>query len=62
MDVPMFTSSSASLPFTLNPLEASRWPLMERLPGLAFPEGGVEATPVMITEPGCAVLTGTMPG
>ena len=62
MEVPMFTSSSTSLPFTLNPLEASRWPLMERLPGLASPEGGVEATPVITTAPGCAVLAGTMPG
>jgi hypothetical protein len=52
IDVPMFTSSSTSLPFTLNPLEASRWLLMERLPGLASPDGGVEATPVMMTAPG----------
>ena len=62
IDVPMFTSSSTSLPLTRKPLDASRCPLMERFPGLASPEGGVEATPVMITAPGCAVFTGTMPG
>ena len=48
----MFTSSSTSLPFTRKPLEVSRWPLIERLPGLASPDGGVEATPVIITAPG----------
>jgi hypothetical protein len=58
----MFTSSSTSLPFTRKPFDASRWPLMERLPGLALPEGGVDATPVMMTAPGCAVFCGTMPG
>ena len=62
IDVPMFTSSSASLPFTRKPFDDSRCPLIERLPGLASPEGGVEATPVIITAPGCAVFIGTIPG
>ena len=58
----MFTSSSTSLPFTRKPFDDSRCPLMERFPGLASPEGGVVATPVMITAPGCAVFCGTIPG
>ena len=58
----MLTSSSTSLPFTRNPLEDSRCPLIERLPGFASPDGGVEATPVMMTAPGCAVFCGTIPG
>ena len=62
IEVPMFTSSSTSAPFTRKPFESSRWPLIERFPGFAFPEGGVVATPVITTAPGCAVFTGTIPG
>ena len=39
MEVPMFTSSSTSLPLTINALANSRWPLMEIVPGFRSPEG-----------------------
>ena len=45
MAVPMFTSSSASLPFTMKAFANSRWPLMEMLPGLKLPDGEKKLAP-----------------
>src|SRR5271165_6670450 len=44
--VPALTSSSASLPFTMNAFENSRCPLMEMVPGLRPPEG--ESTQISV--------------
>ena len=53
MDVPPFMCSCTSMPLTMNPLEDSRWPLMERLPGFRSPEGSMPpVTPAMMTELG----------
>ena len=55
--------SCTSIPFTRKPLDDSRWPLMDRLPGFRSPEGSrLPVTPAMMTELGNKVEIGATPG
>ena len=62
-EVPPFICSCTSTPLTMNPLDDSRCPLMERFPGLRSPDGSMlPVTPAMMTELGSNVDTGATPG
>ena len=60
--VPEFTSSSASLPFTMNAFENSRCPLIEIVPGFSPPEGESALTPTSCCVFDVSDVAGTTPG
>ncbi len=47
--VPPFINSFTSPPFTMNPLESSRWPAMDWLPAFNVPEGAIATDAPAIT-------------
>ena len=60
--VPELTSSSASLPLTMNAFENSRWPLIEIVPGFRPPEGESALTPTSCCVLEVSEVAGTTPG